>query len=162
MQRSTLVLLSMAFACGVQAGEVQVAVVADFAWPLAKISEAFTAATRHTLKVSAEPTGKFYAQIVASAPVEVLIVADESIAQAYQFVLTGDAELGIAAPSQVVLPGKPVLGSYRQVPGKLYGEGRQDAVPLPAGGKNRAGAALLAFLQGDPARRVIQEDGDRL
>ena len=229
---------------GARAGEVQVAVAANFAAPLAKIGEGFTAATGHTLKVSSGPTGKFYAQIGSGAPFEVLVAADdetpkklvaehlavagsnftyaigklvlwsaqpgfvddqgavlasgkfahlaianpkvapygaaalevlkargltesvtpklvtgESIAQAYQFVVTGNAELGFVALSQVAVPGKPVLGSFWQVPATLHGAIRQDAVLLKTGEKNPAAVALLAWLKGDAARRVVQEFG---
>ena len=51
-------------ALGAQADEVSVAVAANFAGPLARIAEGFTAATGHTLKVSSGPTGKFYSQIL--------------------------------------------------------------------------------------------------
>jgi molybdate transport system substrate-binding protein len=226
------------------AGEVQVAVAANFAGPLAKIGEGFTAATGHTLKVSAGATGKFYTQIVAGAPFEVLIAADdetpkkliaeghaiagtnftyaigklvlwsaqpgyvddqgavlatgrfahlaianpkvapygaaglevikarglteaitpglvtaESIAQAYQFAATGNAELAFVALSQVVVPGQPVKGSYWLVPPSLYGQIRQDAVLLKSGEKNPAAAALIAYLKGDAAKVVIKNHG---
>lgn len=227
-----------------RAGEVSVAVAANFAAPLAQLGEAFSAATGHTLKVSAGATGKFYAQIVAGAPFEVLIAADdetpkkliheglavagsnfsyaigklvlwsaqpglvdaqgavlasgrfahlaianpklapygraaaevlkarglsdalaprlvtaESIAQAYQFVATGNAELGFVALSQVATPGKAVTGSYWPVPAALYGEIRQDAVLLKAGEKNAAATALLAYLKSASAKAVIQSYG---
>ncbi|MEP7297340.1 MAG: molybdate ABC transporter substrate-binding protein [Burkholderiales bacterium] len=226
------------------AGEAQVAVAANFAGPMAKIGEAFTAATGHTLKISAGSTGKFYSQIVAGAPFEVLVAADdetparlvkeglavpgshftyaigrlvlwsaqpglvddqgtvlasgkfthlavanpklapygqagievlkarglvdaltpklvtgETIAQTYQFVATGNAELGFVALSQVVVPGKPAAGSYWLVPQNLHGEIRQDAVLLKAGEKNAAAVALLAYLKSDAAKRVIRAYG---
>ena len=227
-----------------QAGEVQVAVAANFAVPLARLGEGFTSATGHTLKVSAGATGKFYSQIVAGAPFEVLIAADdetpkrlvaeghgiagsnfsyaigklvlwsaqpgfvddqgavlasgkflhvaianpkvapygaaalevlkarglrdavtprlvtaESIAQAYQFVSTGNAELGFLALSQVAMPGKPITGSYWLVPPQLYGEIRQDAVLLKAGEKSAAARALLQYLKSPPAKAVIASYG---
>jgi molybdate transport system substrate-binding protein len=226
------------------AADVTVAVAANFAGPLVKIGEGFTAATGHTLKVSAGATGKFYSQIIAGAPFEVLIAADdetpkklvaqgqavadsnftyaigklvlwsaqpgfvddrgavlaaarfahvaianpkispygraglevlkarglsdavapklvtaESIAQAYQFVSTGNAELGFVALSQVAVPGKPVTGSHWLVPSSLYGEIRQDAVLLKPGEKSAAAAALLAYLKSGPAKAVIQSYG---
>jgi molybdate transport system substrate-binding protein len=226
------------------AGEVQVAVAANFAGPLAKVQEGFTAATGHTLKVSAGSTGKFYAQIVAGAPFEVLLAADdetakrlvasghavagsnftyaigrlvlwsaqpgfvddqgavmaagkfahlaianpkvapygaagfevlkargltdalrpkvvtaESIAQAYQFVSTGNAELGFVALSQVAAPGKAAAGSYWLVPASLYREIRQDAALLKAGEKNQAAIALLAYLKTAAALEVIKTYG---
>ena len=231
-------------ACVVQAGEVQVAVAANFAGPIGRIAEAFTAATGHTLKVSTGATGKFYTQIISGAPFEVLVAADdetpkkliaashavagsnftyalgklvlwsaqpgfvdeqgaalgsdtvrhvaianpkvapsgaaglevirarglseklapkivtgESIAQAFQFVSTGNAEIGFVALSQVAVPGKPATGSYWVVPASLYAKIRQDAVLLKTGEKNPAAKALLDYLRSEPARAVIREFG---
>lgn len=245
LQLPTLIVAACAaLSLNVQADEVSVAVAANFAGPLAKIGDGFTAATGHTLKVSSGATGKFYSQIVAGAPFEVLIAADdetprklvaegyavtgsnvtyaigklvlwsaqpgyvddqgavlttgtyahlaianpklapygqagaevlkarglgeaiapklvtaESIAQAYQFVATGNAELGFVALSQVAVPGKPVTGSYWLVPPSLYGEIRQDAVLLKTGEKNPAAVALLAYLKSPAAKTVIQSWG---
>jgi molybdate transport system substrate-binding protein len=231
-------------AAHLHAAEVQVAVAANFAAPLAQIAEGYTAATGHTLKVSVGATGKFYQQIVSGAPFEVLIAADdetparlvkeglavagsnftyaigklalwstqpgyvdgqgvvlasgkfshlaianpkiapygqagldvlkarglteslapklvtaETIAQAHQFVATGNAELGFVALSQLLVPGKPAGGSYWLVPPALYGEIRQDAVLLKAGAANPAATALLAWLKTEPAKAVIQVYG---
>jgi molybdate transport system substrate-binding protein len=87
------------------------------------------------------------------------LVTAESIAQAYQFVLSGNAELGFVALSQVVGPGKPVQGSYWQVPTSLYGEIRQDVVLLKAGEKSDAARALVAYLKSPVAKAVIQAYG---
>jgi molybdate transport system substrate-binding protein len=87
------------------------------------------------------------------------LVTAESIAQAYQFVSTGNAELGFVALSQVAVPGKPIAGSYWSVPPKLHGEIRQDAVLLKAGEKNPVAAALLAYLKGAAARDLIKSFG---
>ena len=260
---------AIAMIAPVRAGEVQAAVAANFAVPMAKIAEGFTAATGHTVRLSSGATGKFHAQIAAGAPFEVLVAADdetpkklvaeghaiagsgftyaigklvlwsarpglvddqgavlgkggfahlaianpklapygaaamevlkarglaealaprlvtaESIAQAYQFVATGNAELGFVAWSQVIAagpppgdrrppggpapaaprgsastPAQPVRGSYWTVPPSLHGEIRQDAVLLKPGEKNPAAAALLAYLKSDAARAVIQAYG---
>jgi len=236
--------------CGLaaaQAADVQVAVAANFAGPLGKIGEAFTAATGHKLLVSPGPTGKFYTQITqGGAPFEVLIAADDetprrlisegfavagtnftyaigqlvlwsaqpglvddqgallasdrftklaianpkiapygaagmevlkargltervtpkivtgdSIAQAYQFVSTGNAEIGFVALSQVAVPGKPVVGSMWRVPQSLYGQIKQDAVLLKAGQDNAAAKALLDYLKSAPAKAVIEAYGYR-
>lgn len=87
------------------------------------------------------------------------LVTAESIAQAYQFIATGNAELGFVALSQVAIPGKPLTGSYWLVPPSLYGEIRQDAVLLKTGEKNPAAAALLAYLKSPAAKAVIQSHG---
>ncbi|HRD96901.1 MAG TPA: molybdate ABC transporter substrate-binding protein [Rubrivivax sp.] len=227
-----------------RAGEVLVAAAANFAGPMARIGEAFTAGTGHVLKVSTASTGKFYSQIVGGAPFEVLLAADdetparlvaeghalagtrftyaigklvlwsarpdlvddqgavlasdrfrhlavanpktapygaaahqvlkarglaevlaprlvtgESIAQAYQFVATGNAELGFVALSQVTLPGRKAAGSMWRVPENLYAEIRQDAVLLKPGAGQPAALALLDFLKGETARQIMREHG---
>lgn len=112
------------------------------------------------------------------------LVTGESIAQAYQFVFTGNAELGFVALSQVmgagpppahdaphggklpqaargpaVLPDKPVSGSTWRVPAALHQPILQDAVLLKAGEQSAAAAALLAYLTSAPARAVIRAHG---
>jgi molybdate transport system substrate-binding protein len=87
------------------------------------------------------------------------LVTAENIAQAQQFVATGNAELGFVALSQVVVPGKPMVGSLWRVPAALHQPIRQDAVLLKAGEKSAAAAALLAYLKTAPARAVIQSFG---
>ena len=89
------------------------------------------------------------------------LVTGDSIAQAYQFVASGNAELGFVALSQVAVPGKPVQGSMWRVPQSMYGEIRQDAVLLKAGEKNPAAAALLNYLKSAPAKDVIASYGYR-
>ena len=61
-----------------QADEVLVAVAANFAAPMARLAEAFTAATGHTLKLASGATGKFYAQITNGAPFQILLAADDT------------------------------------------------------------------------------------
>ena len=87
------------------------------------------------------------------------LVTAESIAQAYQFVLTGNAEVGFVAMSQVAVPGKPAVGSFWVVPQHQYGEIRQDAVLLTTGDKNPAARALLDFLKSDAAKQTIRDFG---
>lgn len=86
-------------------------------------------------------------------------VTAESVAQAYQFVATGNAELGFVALSQVAAPGQPAHGSYWIVPDALHREMRQDAVLLKPGAAKPAAAALLAYLKGDAARSLIRAYG---
>lgn len=242
--RWQLVLAGLLVATNARSEEVLVAVAANFAGPMARIAEAFTAATGHTVKLSSGSTGKFYGQITSGAPFGVLLSADdetprklvaeghavagtaftyalgrlvlysarpglvdahgavlasgrfarlsianprvapygqaamkvikargltdavapklvtgESIAQAFQFVASGNAELGFVALSQVAAPGQAVAGSYWVVPPSLYGEIRQDAVLLKPGVGRPAAAALLAYLKSPPARALIQAWG---
>ncbi|TAK98070.1 MAG: molybdate ABC transporter substrate-binding protein [Aquabacterium sp.] len=230
-----------------QAGEVQVAVAANFAGPFNKIAAVFQAETGHTTKVSVGSTGKFHTQIKEGAPFEVLLAADQdtprkleeeglsikgqtftyakgklvlwsakegfvddkgavlkkggfahlalanpklapygaagvealkalnltdalapkmvqgdNIAQTFQFIATGNAELGFVALSQVAAPDKPAGGSYWLVPAKLYTPILQDATLLKKGEGNAAAAALLKFLKGDKAHIIIKAFGYEL
>lgn len=83
------------------------------------------------------------------------IVTGDSIAQANQFVATGNAELGFVALSQVAVPGQPVAGSLWRVPQALYPEIRQDVVLLAGAERNPAAVQLLQFLRSDEARALI-------
>lgn len=234
----------LAMAASARAAQVQVAVAANFTPAMQRLAEDFAAATGHELKLSSGATGKFYSQIVAGAPFEVLLAADaetprklvqgghavagsqftyaigklalwsptpgfvdaqgavlasgrfahlaianpkvapygaaamqvlrargleqvlapklvtgQSIAQAYQFVSTGNAGLGFVAWSQIAVPGQPVPGSYWLVPQALHAPLRQDAVLLKAGAENPAAAALLAYLKTPAARALIGRFG---
>lgn len=242
--RTWITACALLLAAQAPAAEVQVAVAANFAAPLAKLAEGYSAATGHVLKASAGSTGRFFSQIVAGAPFDVLLAADdetpkkllaaghgvpgshytyaigrlvlwsatpglvnaegavlasprwrhlavadpklapygaaamevlrarglaeslagrivtgETIAQAYQFVATGNAELGFVALSQVAQPGKPMQGSMWRVPAALHAEIRQDALLLKAGAANPAATALLDYLKTPAARAVIQAYG---
>jgi molybdate transport system substrate-binding protein len=231
-------------ATSARADDVLVAVAANFAAPMARLASAYTAATGHTLQLASGATGKFYSQIVAGAPFEVLLSADdetpqrliaeghavagsaftyavgqlvlwsatpglvdaqgavlasgrfqklaianpktapygraavevlaargltaalapklvtgESVAQAYQFVATGNAELGFVALSQVSAPGKALTGSMWRVPAALHAPIRQDAVLLKPGVGKPAAAALLQWLRSEPAQVLIRAHG---
>lgn len=235
---------ALLFACAAQAGEVQVAVAANFAAPMEKIAADFAADTGHKAVVATGSTGKFYTQIKNGAPFEVLLAADdetpkkleaeglavagssrtyaigklalystkpgyvdaqgevlrqgtfqhlsvanpklapygaaametlkalgleqtlqprivqgENIAQAYQFVATGNAELGFVALSQISNPAQPAAGSWWVVPASLYTPIRQDAVLLKKGEGQAAAAALLEYLKSDKARALIRSFG---
>jgi molybdate transport system substrate-binding protein len=84
------------------------------------------------------------------------IVEGNSIAQTFQFVDTGNAELGFVALSE--LAGK-TGGSRWVVPQSLYTPIRQDAVLLKKAGSNAAAAAFIAFLKGPEAHAIIEKYG---
>ena len=60
------------------AGEVAVAVAANFTAPMQKIAALFEKQTGDKVVVSTGATGKFYAQIVNGAPFDVLLSADDT------------------------------------------------------------------------------------
>lgn len=229
------------------AGEVRVAVAANFAGAFQQIAADFQAETGHKAIAITGSTGKFHAQIQAGAPFEVLLAADDdtprkleeegrtvkgqrftyakgrlvlwsakaglvdpqgavlrkggfarlaianpklapygaagvevlkalgvyaaavpkivqgdNMAQAFQFVATGNADLGFVAMSQVAQPGKAATGSWWLVPAALYTPILQDAVLLKKGEANAAAVALMKFLNGDKARAVIKSYGYEL
>lgn len=59
------------------AGEVQVAVAANFTAPMQAIAERFEQDTGHKARASFGATGQFYAQIKNGAPFEVFLAADD-------------------------------------------------------------------------------------
>ncbi len=227
-----------------QAGEVQVAVAANFTAPMQKIAADFKQDTGHTALLSFGATGKFYTQIMNGAPFQVFLAADdekparlerdgmtvpgsrftyaigklalwsakpgyvdgkgevlkkgqfahlaianpalapygqaaietltklgvlaavqpklvqgENIAQTWQFVATGNAELGFVALSQVMEDGMLKSGSAWPVPAELHTPIRQDAVLLKNGQDNAAAVALMKYLKGDKARAIIKAYG---
>jgi molybdate transport system substrate-binding protein len=91
--------------------------------------------------------------------IEPKLVMGENIAQAYQFVDTGNAKLGFVALSQVMVDGKITKGSGWIVPGDMHAPIRQDGVILAKGRDNAAVIDLFAYLKGDQARAVIQAFG---
>jgi molybdate transport system substrate-binding protein len=84
------------------------------------------------------------------------LVEGATITQAYQFVETGNAELGFVALSQ--LTGRDA-GSRWVVPQALYDPIRQDAVLLKSGAANEAASAFIAFLRSPEARSIIERYG---
>ncbi|MDR3212310.1 MAG: molybdate ABC transporter substrate-binding protein [Azoarcus sp.] len=239
--------LSFGIAPGAQAGEVSVAVAANFTAPMQDIAVAFEKDTGHKAVPSFGSTGQLYTQIKNGAPFEVFLAADDStpakleqeggtvagsrftyaigtlvlwsakegvvdgkgevlnkggfahisiadpvkapygtaavevlkklglhealtakivtgnnIAQAHQFVSTGNAELGFVALSQVYKEGKLTSGSAWIVPENLYEPILQDAVLLAKGKDNAAAAALVKYLREPKAAEIIKSYGYRL
>lgn len=235
-------LLAMAFPA--LAGEVSVAVAANFTAPMRIIAADFEKTTGHRAVLAFGATGTFYAQIKNGAPFDVLLAADdktparleaegsavpgsrytyaigklvlwsakadgvdaqgevlkrgdfkhlaiaapklapygaaavetlgrlgllsslesrfvqgENIAQTYQFVATGNAELGFVALSQVYADGMLKSGSAWIVPDTLHGPIRQDAVLLARAKDNAAAIALIDYLKSDAAKAVIGSFG---
>ncbi|QHG65943.1 molybdate ABC transporter substrate-binding protein [Pseudomonas putida] len=87
------------------------------------------------------------------------IVEGQNITQAYQFVSTGNAELGFVALSQIYKDGKVESGSAWIVPANLHEPILQDAVILNKGKGNPAAKALVDYLKGPKAAAVIKSYG---
>ena len=78
MKRIAGLLATTVLAFHAQAGEVQVAVAANFTAPMQKIAAQFEQDTANKAVLSFGATGKFYAQIRNGAPFEVFLAADDA------------------------------------------------------------------------------------
>ena len=87
------------------------------------------------------------------------LVQGKNISQAYQFVASGNAQIGFVALSQVFANGELKEGSAWVVPNHDHAPIAQDAVLLRAGQGNQAADALLAYLKTDKARKVMKSFG---
>lgn len=87
------------------------------------------------------------------------IVEGQNITQAYQFVSTGNAELGFVALSQIYKDGKVSQGSAWIVPASLHEPIKQDALILNKGKDNPAAKALVDYLKGPKAAALIKSYG---
>jgi molybdate transport system substrate-binding protein len=100
------------------------------------------------------------AQLKLTDAVQARVVTAENIGQAYQFVQTGNAELGFVALGQVQPPdGSKAPGSMWRVPDNLYTPIRQDAVVIAATKVNKAATEFVDYLASDKARVVIKAYG---
>jgi len=87
------------------------------------------------------------------------VVQGENIGQTFQFVATGNAELGFVALSQVLDPKNKWPGSRWDVPTDLHAPIAQDLVLLQRGEGNPAAIALMDFIRGASARKIITSYG---
>ena len=93
------------------------------------------------------------------AAVEPKFVQGESIGQTFNFVSSGNAELGFIALSQVFENGQLKSGSGWVVPATLHSPLRQDAVQLARSKGNPAAGALMQYLKTDRVRAIIRAYG---
>lgn len=84
------------------------------------------------------------------------VVRGTSIAQTYQFVATGNAELGFVSASQLA---DRTGGSRWPVPDDLHDPIAQDAVLLTSAADREAALAFLAFLKGPRAAAIVERFG---
>ena len=83
------------------------------------------------------------------------VVQGENIAQTHQFVVTGNADLGFVALSQVWHNGQLKSGSGWVVPESFHDELRQDAVLLETARNSEAAKALMNFLTSEKAKEIM-------
>ncbi len=87
------------------------------------------------------------------------LVQGENIAQTYQFVASGNADLGFVALSQVMKDGQVGSGSAWIVPSTMHAPIRQDAIILANGKGSAATVALMKYLKSPKAMRIIKAYG---
>jgi len=86
-------------------------------------------------------------------------VTGQNIAQTFQFVASGNAQLGFIAQAQLLALPESERGSHWPVPKKMHEPIQQMAVMLHRGRDNKAAEAFLHFLQSPPAKKVIRARG---
>ena len=84
------------------------------------------------------------------------LVRGENIGQTFQFVHSGNAELGFVAFSQIKYPGRRVDGSFWKVPQELYTLIEQQAVLL---NDTVAANNFLQFMRSEAILTVLQDYG---
>lgn len=84
------------------------------------------------------------------------VVRGENVAQAYQYVVSGNADLGLIALAQIRIPDAGYSGSHWEVPGDMYDPIRQQAALLSDA---PAARAFAEYLRSDEALMVIRSYG---
>lgn len=84
------------------------------------------------------------------------LVRGENIGQTFQFVISGNAELGFVASSQLAVPGRQTAGSSWIPPQDFYPPIEQQAVLLR---DSDAGRAFMAFMQSDAVADILRTYG---
>lgn len=87
------------------------------------------------------------------------LVRGENINQTFQFVVSGNAQLGMVALSQLVNADRGKTACRWDVPEHYHTPLKQQAVLLKKGADNRAALAFMEFIQGKEARNIIVLNG---
>lgn len=119
MRRRGLLLLLAALAAPAcaRAGEVRVAVAANFAEPAREIARRFEQRTGHRATLSFGSSGQFYAQIANGAPFDVFLSADAERPRRLE-------AAGLAAPGSRFTYAVGRLVLWSRDPGRVDAEGR--------------------------------------
>ena len=84
------------------------------------------------------------------------VVRGENVSQTFQFVSSGNAELGFVAYSQIIKSDATTNGSFWLVPQSIYKPINQQAVLLK---ESKIGKDFLSFIQSDESLNIILESG---
>lgn len=85
-----------------------------------------------------------------------LLVQGENIGQTYQFVVSGNADLGLIALAQIRIPGAGNSGAWWEVPETHYDPIRQQAALIKDSPATRA---FVSFMRSDEAIAVMRSYG---
>ncbi len=86
-------------------------------------------------------------------------VMGENISQTFQFVASGNADLGFVSLSQIMKNNEIISGSGWVIPDTLHAPINQDAVLLTKGKSNDAAKAFIRFLQTKKSHNIIAQYG---
>lgn len=84
------------------------------------------------------------------------IVRGESVGQAFQFVASGNAQVGFVALSQVLNPNNNFNREYWQIPMDFYSPLEQQAILIKDTRRNRQ---FINFLRSNEAQKIIKASG---
>jgi molybdate transport system substrate-binding protein len=87
------------------------------------------------------------------------LVLGQGLNPTYQYIVTGNAQLGFVAKSQVFANHRFKKGSYWEIPSDYYQEIKQDVVTLASGKDNLAAIAFVSYLQTERAKTIITSYG---
>ena len=98
-------------------------------------------------------------QLGLTAPLQPKLVTGESIGQTYNFIATGNADLGFVALAQVLDGGKLKSGSAWVVPAQYHAPIIQDAVILKRAANNPAAKAWMDLMRTPQTKEFIRSYG---
>lgn len=109
------------------------------------------------------PYGRAAMEVIESiTPEKMSIIRGESVAQAYQFVATRNADVGLLALSQILLADIEKRGSMVRVPESLYTPIKQERVILKTVNENSAAVqAFTKYMNSSAAQAFIEKYGYR-
>ncbi|MBI4937404.1 MAG: molybdate ABC transporter substrate-binding protein [Nitrosomonadales bacterium] len=91
--------------------------------------------------------------------VEAKLIYGENIAQAVQFVQTGNAQVGIVALSLALSPELAKEGGYALIPGELHQPLQQGFIITRRAAGNPLAQAFVKFMSGNEAREIMNRYG---
>jgi len=87
------------------------------------------------------------------------MVRGENISQTFQFLVTGNADIGFIALSQLKRNQKQLKGYSWEVPSEWHDPIRQQAILLKRAKTNKAAQEFLNFLKSDRVQKIIESYG---